>query len=618
MPDRNKHRAPQRAAPLRARIGYWFDNRIAAGSLKLIRILIIASILLALVIGALIVLCGFGEDSEPLAVLWDSLATVINAWMPYSGDGSPGYLILMTVIAIAGLLFTSVLIGIITSAIEEKIIDLKKGNSMVLEHGHTVILGFYPGEYTLLRQLVLASEGRSACVVIAGEAERDEMEQEIRENLEYPGSFRIICRRADITDPSAIERCSVSTARTVIIHPTDDARTLKSLLAVSALLRRTGKTDIDVLALLSGSEYRFPETMALRYHITALRERDMLAKMIAHSCTQTGLSGAFRELFNFEGSEWYAIPYPEAEGLTFGELTARMEGAVPVGFCTEGSIRMNPPPDTRMQSGDRLLVFSENPDSIRIAEDGPIAFPGSPGGVAADPDTSAVILGRNASLPIVIRELPENVKRVLLVTGGMTEEMRTELAAAADVRGIGVEYSDGDPNEEAVLREISEKAEHVVILNADDKEEEASDMEVMNLLLQLRDIRERLSLSFNITAEMRRERNQELVTGDDATDFVVASSMSSLLLAQLAEDADLLPAFREILSNKGSELYLKRASQLGLTGASALRRLRQTALEHGYVLLGIMDGKHRCSFNPPAGQDILLDEDTMLIVLGEK
>ena len=133
-----KTKAP--AASWKERFSYWFDNRIARGSLGLIRFLIAVSIVLAVIIAGLIILLGFNEDSEPLAVLWDSIASLVNAWVPFSGDGGPGYIILMAVSAIAGVLFTSVLIGIVTSSIEEKIIELKRGNSQVLENGHTVMV----------------------------------------------------------------------------------------------------------------------------------------------------------------------------------------------------------------------------------------------------------------------------------------------------------------------------------------------------------------------------------------------------------------------------------------------------------------------------------------------
>lgn len=105
---------------IKEKFNYWFDNRMSKGSFGFIRFLIVASVVLAVLIAGLMVLLGFDGESDHTGVFWDSIATIINAWMPYSEDGSFGYLILMSVNAIAGMLFTSVLIGIITSAIEEK------------------------------------------------------------------------------------------------------------------------------------------------------------------------------------------------------------------------------------------------------------------------------------------------------------------------------------------------------------------------------------------------------------------------------------------------------------------------------------------------------------------
>ena len=115
----------KRKFTLKERFQYWFDNRMTKGSLGLIRVLIVVSVILAISMAGLIILFKFNEEGEVASVFWDSIATVINAWMPSFEDGSPGYLILMSITAIAGVLFTSVLIGIITSAIEEKIDNFK-------------------------------------------------------------------------------------------------------------------------------------------------------------------------------------------------------------------------------------------------------------------------------------------------------------------------------------------------------------------------------------------------------------------------------------------------------------------------------------------------------------
>ena len=607
----------RRAFSLKERFTYWFDNRMARGSLGLIRSLVAASILLAVIVAGLIVLLRLNGDGDAASVFWDSIATIINAWMPSYEDGELGYLLLMALVAIAGLLFTSVLIGIITSTIEEKIIELRKGNSRVLETDHIVVLGFYPGEYTLLRQLVLAAGNDPACIVVADDLDREEMEQAVRDNVPHPKNVRIVCRTADITDPADLEKCSVETCRTVIVSPTDDMRTVKTLLAVSALAGKKACTP-RINAILTDGAYRLPPTLAEAHGITALQTNDTLAKMIAHSCTQTGLSETFREVFNFDGNEFFLIGLPEAEGLTFADAVLRVDRAVPAGLYRDGGILLNPAPELRIAAGDRLLVFSEENDSaVLTAAPAERARPAAQR-EAPQPDapTDTVIIGWNETLPTILRELPENVRRVYLAGGAdAPEETRALLEQAAQAHGLELCRCDQDPKTEDGLLEIARLAEHIVVLNDHEKEPEDADMESIFLLLHLRDLRQRCALRFNITAEMRAERNQNLVADGDRTDFVVASSMSSLCLAQLAESPELVGVFRELLSNRGNELYLKKAAPLGLAGTHSVRRLRARALDHGYVLLGCIRAGESV-FNPPLDDELTLDGEDCLIVLG--
>ncbi|MBP5651830.1 MAG: hypothetical protein J6X17_00235 [Lachnospiraceae bacterium] len=616
---KEENRSEQTRFTFRERFRYWFDNRMTKGSLGLIRVLIIASVLLAVLVALLIISCGFAEEGDEAAVIWDSIATVINAWMPSFEDGTPGYILLMAVVAIAGVLFTSVLIGIITSAIEEKIDELKKGNSRVIESGHIVVLGFYPGEYTLIRQLILAAAGKPACIVVAEDMEREEIEQDISENIDVPKNFRIVCRTVDITSPASIEKCSVETSHTVIVSPTDDARTMKAILAVSAILQEKGAADIRINAIVSKSSYSIRPSVAAAHNITTLKTHDILAKMMAHSCTQVGLSGTFREVFDFDGSEFYLMDFDGIAGITFEELAARTEGGTPAGILSEAGIELNPEPGRRIGEGERILVFAPDKDSVHVGPAVPLnklSVSDKPP-VPAEDEADTIIIGHNETLPTILRELPENVTHVVLAGQETDEEEKTALAAAAKQRGIELEYYDGDVSDEAVQTELAKTAEHIVILNDHDKDEDEADMETIFRLLDLRDIRSRLGLSFNITVEMRLEKSEELVGQGESTDFLVSSNMSSLILAQLAENPELVDVFREILSNKGNELLLQNAGDLRLTGRYSVRDLRRIMLRYGFVLLGRLDAQNNSSFNLPLDAILELTGEDSLIVLGE-
>ena len=616
--EKDKKKAVKKGFTLKQRFSYWFDNRIAEGSLGLIRILIVFSVLLVLVITGLIMLLGLSEGGEGGTVLWDSIATVINAWMPYSSDGSIGYLILMSCAAIGGVLFTSILIGIITSSIEEKVTALKKGNSHVIEKDHLIVLGLYPGEYTLLQQLIFASEGKPVCIVIADEADREEMEQSIRENLKVPKNVRIVCRTADITDPASLEKCSLETCRTVIVSPTEDMKTIKVILAAAALLEEKQAPQISVNAILTRNEYSFPPSLERAHNITTLKTNAILSKMIAHSCTQTGLSETFREIFNFEGSEFYLTDFDGIGGMTFEEIMIRTDRAVPSGVYRNGSILVNPPADFILEEDDRILVFAEESDSAILRKDAP---PGKKLREAvmtrSEEETDIVILGRNETLPVILKELPENVTGVWLVCPDISEKGKNRLLTAGEARNLNLRFYEEDPESEDYLEKLARMAGHVVILGDHEKDPEQADMEVIFLLLNLRELRRDLGLDYNITVELQKEHNQKLAGSGESTDYLVTSSMSSLILAQLAESPALIDVFREILSNEGNELYLKQTGSMGLTGTFTGRDLRRIMLREGYIFLGHLDGKKGSRFNIPLDEEIRLDGKDHLIVFGE-
>lgn len=601
---------------LKERFTYWFDNRMAKGSVGLISVLILFTIIVVLLLSGVIMLFDAGNEQSLSGVLWDSFATIINAWMPSFEEGSPVYLIAMALTAIGGLLVTSVLIGIVASTIEEKIIGLRKGNSIVIEKDHIVVIGFYTGEYTLLRQLILAAGDRPSVIVIGSEMERDELEQQIKDNVEIPKNIRIICRTVDVYDPASLQRLAIQTCRNAIISPTDDSNTVKMLLAVSSLIQSSKVKNVRVNAIISREEHRFPPTISKKHNVSTLQSNDTLAKIIAHSCTQSGLSKVFTEIFNFEGSELYLNRISEITGMTFSELMYRMDKAVPVGIYRNHTIMMNPPAETVIEESDRILVFAEEKDSAILVDEGsvlPDDYELRP--VKPERDTKVLVFGYNRTLKTVLRELPENVQKVTLVNYPGTD--REVIEKICREKEMELECVSGDTRSEMGLLELSRNAEHVIVLSRHDQEEDQADMFAIFLLLNLRDIRIRYHLRYNITAEMRREKNQSLVVSDDHTDFVVASNMASLFLAQLAESPQLSGAFEEILSNEGNELFMKQASHINCAGTHTVSELRQIAFRQGYIFLGYLSTDFEYVFNPSLNETLNINNRDSIIVFGE-
>ena len=91
-----------------------------------------------------------------------------------------------------------------------------------------------------------------------------------------------------------------------------------------------------------------------------------------------------------------------------------------------------------------------------------------------------------------------------------------------------------------------------------------------------------------------------------------------LFLAQLSENYELNDLFKEILSNRGNELYLKRAKDYGYYGMYTTQQLRNFALANKCIFLGYMKaGSYESFFNPGLMDEVRLGEEDSLIVLAE-
>ena len=75
------------------------------------------------------------------------------------------------------------MVGIISDFIGEKVDDLKKGKSRVIESRHTLMLGWSDMSLAIIQQIALANESEVLCVRVCvwGERERERERESERE-----------------------------------------------------------------------------------------------------------------------------------------------------------------------------------------------------------------------------------------------------------------------------------------------------------------------------------------------------------------------------------------------------------------------------------------------------
>ena len=129
---------------LSERLRYWFDGWMSRGAVALIGLLGLASVAMVVVVGTLAWLFhAYPEDSDGdlFDLWWGGLMRTLDPGT-MGGDTGWGFRFFMLVITIGGLIIVASLIGIISGAFDDRIAELRKGHSRVLEHDHTLILGW--------------------------------------------------------------------------------------------------------------------------------------------------------------------------------------------------------------------------------------------------------------------------------------------------------------------------------------------------------------------------------------------------------------------------------------------------------------------------------------------
>ena len=425
----------------------------------------------------------------------------------------------------------------------------------------------------------------------------------------------------------------------------DDSRAVKAVLAVKKVLEENDNTSTVVSASVTKDKFLLPTG---KISLIMLQTYDIIARILAHSGKQPGLSEAFMEVMSFEGSEFYLERYPEAEGLTFREITNRTEGAAVAGMEIDGELVLSPDKEKVLSQNSRVLFFTENRknyhliskedlkkqknEEIPMGENNKTSDDGRSdhgkkdnknviSNVLNGSDEKVVIIGTNEVTDTVLKELPE--RKTEVVFAGISEKEFEEIKSLSIERNdLSISYYNGQIDDINDLNELMKNAGHAILLSRHEEDRESDDMDNMLLLLKLRQLRDERGLSFSIAAEMFSEKNRALVSASDPTDFIVANNLSSMVLAQMAEDPNLFPVFHELLSNEGTDLFLAKAGDvLQLNKTIAVRQLKLAALELGWVILGFVDNSPQgrsVTLNPSQETLITPDEQDYLIIIGQQ
>ncbi len=637
-----------RTITARHRLRYWFDNTLARGPVALIGWLSVVSALLILVFAAVVVFGGLDPDHalDPqgrgfAAVTWAGLMRALDAGTIGGDQGSWSLLLVTLGLTLGGIFIVSTLIGVLTTGIEGKLESLRKGRSFVAEEGHTVILGWSSQIFTVVSELTLANENQKrACIAILADKDAAEMLDELASRVPDTRTTRVVCRSGSPVDPADLEIVNPHAARSIILLPPEtedpDAEVIKTILAVTNGPNRRpepyhivtvidDRKNLDVAKMVGGDEVAF------------LLADDLIARVTAQTCRQSGLSVAYTELMDYGGDEIYFAEEPGLVGRTFAQATAAYEDSAVMGLrFADGRLKLNPPMDTVIQAGDRVIVIAEDDDTIKLANvDGGavdesairMADP-----IPAVPERT-LILGWNERAEQVLRELDEYVapgSEAYVVTGDTFAAEAEAAFAETPTTHLAVTIRAGDTTDRRTLDALDPIGfDHIIALSTleDGMDIQQADARTLITLLHLRDIADRAGKDLAIVSEMLDIRNRELAQVTRADDFIVSDNLVSLLLAQVSENKELATVFSDLFDPEGSEIYLKPAADYVEPGrAVSFYTILESARRRGHVALGYRlqregsdaDAQFGVHLNPKKSAHVTLAPEDCVIVLAEE
>jgi voltage-gated potassium channel Kch len=463
------------------------------------------------------------------------------------------------------------------------------------------------------------------------------MEDDIRAKFPSTKNTRVICRSGDPLDLDDLAVVDPHSARSIVVlaPETDkpDIHVIKSVLAITNNPdRREGayhivaeirdEKNLEAAHLVGGAEAVF------------VQGEDLIARVTAQTCRQSGLSVVYTELLDFDGAEIYFADAGALVGQTYRQALSAYEDSAVMGLMrASGEVLVNPPMTTRIAAGDQVIAISEDDDTLvqstQMAPMPDAAAIATATKVEARPERT-LILGFNEKTLAVIRELDNYVApgsdiTVICRREGAHEQLkalapklsRQKLRAAAD----------GDIASRAILDAVRpQDFDHIIVMSYTHLPIQEADAQTLICLLHLRNLAEAAGVDLNIVSEMMDLRNRALAQVAKADDFIVSDKLVSLMLSQLSENKHLDGVFRVLFSSEGSEVYIRPMSDYVRPGVPVnFHTVLEAAARRGETAIGYRQLVHAndpargygVKVNPNKSEVVTFAADDRIVVLAE-
>ena len=567
---------------IKERIKYEFENTLSKGTIAIIGWLALVSLLIVILAGTIITVGQISLTADEklgfFEATWRSLMHALDAGA-VGGDGADNgwsYRLIMLIVTIGGIFILSGLIGVLTSGLDAKLEEMRKGRSRVLETNQTLILGWSGKIFPIISEIIIANSSlKRASIVILADKDKVEMEDKLNSKIPDRKTTRIICRTGSPMDVNDLEVVSLDEAKSIVVmapdDPNPDISVIKTILAITNNPhRKTGK--YHIVAEMKHQENLAAANLVGGDEATYVLSPDLIARVTAQTCRQSGLSVVYTELLDFDGVEIYFKEESSLKGKTFKEVIFAYESSAVIGVMSkDGIVSINPPMDTVFGEKDSIIVIAEDDDTILLTEKSNYEIKenlfqsSKPEGLKKE---KTLLLGWNEKGSRIISELENYVgtgSEITIVSE--LEETESELSNIK-LKKQKAKVINANITDRKILDSLDVSSfNHIIILcYTNEVDIQEADAKTLICLLHLRDIANKTNKNLSIVSEMLDNKNRALAEVTKADDYIVSDRIISLMLSQLSEKKELKKVFDILFEAEGSEIYLKPVTDYVRTG----------------------------------------------------
>ena len=553
------------------KIRYYIDKSLARSFIYVVYLLALIVCFVVACITAMDIYFGDGELRNFSQIFLDYFFAAIRG----EGENINSTFInilINTLIMLTGLFVSSIVIGILVNSIAESIDNVRSGKSFIDEKNHQLILGWSNGISLVFREFLLAnSNNKDSNIVFLDEINPVEANEKIMTMFPNKKDYqKIIPKQGRISDRKYLEMVNVDQARSILINHDDDMESIKAIAAIvnnperkkdkyNIVSKMNIKENYELAKIIGGEETK------------VLFFGDMLARVGAQSCLQSGLANVYLDLVNFDGDEIYFHKEDSLVGKTYEEAILSYETSSIIGIEREGDVLINPKWE-KIKTDDSLIAISMDDDTV-IKDGVENVLVDQKKIVKTAPNKNKVDTiyifgyceGDLSKLEVIcshlINYLDDGSKIFLVNDNKDSANIESKINPAKDIQ---ISFIEGNCRSREFLEQMDiESGDKLLILSSFNGSNDINkcDAQTLFTLINLRDIEKKKNKNFVLTTELINSHNAEIFASNLDDDYLYSEDIVQSMLVQIAENPSLSKFFDDLASPEGSEIYFKSITE---------------------------------------------------------